>query len=378
MRSCCVVASSTLCLILAGCSSSGTSSTSSETDGGSSTVPGAEGGTLDATTTDSDTGAVTPDATTIAADVATEPDADATGIDATSGTDAGGNPAEAGTAQSDANTPADASSKADSGPATDSGGDAASKPGDGGTLPKITIWLAGDSTVANGETPCPVGWGKEFGALFNSSVTVTNSAVGGTSIRSWLYNPEATADSTGECILPTGADGQPTVQAHWQAMLDGMKPGDYLFIQFGINDGSTCPVHDGVAAFMTSLGVMATAATTRGAQPVFVTPVSSISCKGSTAVPTRGTYATATMQAAAADSVPLIDLETLSVALYNSSAFCPLPNGETDVSDATPGAVGAFFCDDHTHFETSGAMQIAGLVATALQNQGIGLASYLK
>lgn len=42
------------------------------------------------------------------------------------------------------------------------------------------------------------------------------------------------------------------------------------------------------------------------------------------------------------------------------------------------GAVGAFFRNDHTHFEAAGARQIAGLITTALREQGIALAAYLR
>jgi hypothetical protein len=107
-----------------------------------------------------------------------------------------------------------------------------------------------------------------------------------------------------------------------------------------------------------------------------VTPVSSISCSGSTAVPTRGTYATATKQAGTQDDVPVIDLETLSVALYNKQAFCPIPGGG-DVGPDTGGAVGAFFCDDHTHFSSVGAPQIATLVAGAIRTLKLPLADDL-
>lgn len=48
-----------------------------------------------------------------------------------------------------------------------------------------------------------------------------------------------------------------------------------------------------------------------------------------------------------------------------------------DVSASTTGAVGTFFCADHTHFDTTGATQIAGLVAGALKSQNIPLAKYL-
>ncbi|HEV8548165.1 MAG TPA: hypothetical protein VGQ57_04035, partial [Polyangiaceae bacterium] len=257
------------------------------------------------------------------------------------------------------------------------GGAAGKAAGAGGAGGTITVWLAGDSTVANGETPCPVGWGKVFGALFDERVQVTNSAVGGRSVRTWLYNVGTTMDATGECELELDKNGDPTVQARWTAMLDGMKPGDYLFIQFGINDGDpSCDRHVGLDAFKQSYGVMAQAAKARGAQPIFVTPTSSISCSGSSARGTRGDYVPATIEAGMDDDVPVIDLHARSVALYTSLGFCPLAGG--DVSASTTGPVGDFFCDDHTHFDTPGATQIAGLVATALTEQGIGLASYLK
>jgi lysophospholipase L1-like esterase len=248
--------------------------------------------------------------------------------------------------------------------------------GAGGALGNVTIWIAGDSTVATGG-PCPIGWGGKFKALFNSKVTVTNSAVGGRSVRTWLYDVQDTKDSAGECNLAKDAQGNPTVQERWTAMLTGMKAGDYLFIQFGINDGdSTCPRHVGQDAFKTTYGMMAQAAKDRGAFPIFVTPVSQIACSGSTVSKgTREPYVSATKAAGTQSSVPVLDLNVLSTTLYQSLGFCPIPGG--DVSASTTGAVGTFFCDDHTHFDTTGATQIAGLVAGALKTQNIPLAKYL-
>src|SRR5262249_1895065 len=141
----------------------------------------------------------------------------------------------------------------------------------------ITVWIAGDSTVANGETPCPVGWGADFQSRFDAHVKVTNSAVGGRSVRTWLYNVQTSMDSSGGCSLEKAWSGMPTVQQRWHQMLEGMKPGDYLLIQFGINDSSpTCDRHVGLAAFKESYGMMAEAAKKRGAQAIFLTPVSAI------------------------------------------------------------------------------------------------------
>jgi lysophospholipase L1-like esterase len=91
-----------------------------------------------------------------------------------------------------------------------------------------------------------------------------------------------------------------------------MKAGDYLFIQFGINDGdSTCDRHVGVDAFKTSYGVMAQAAKDRGAHPIFVTPLAMIRCSGTTVTASREPYVTATKDAGTQYGVPVIDLNGL-------------------------------------------------------------------
>src|SRR6185436_14294608 len=245
-------------------------------------------------------------------------------------------------------------------------------------LPRLTVWLAGDSTVANGQTPCPRGWGGVLGARFDPRVTVTNSAVGGRSVHTWLYMVGQDIDAaTQECSLARDAAGVPLLQPRWQAMLDGMRPGDYLFIQFGINDGDpSCERHVGLDAFETAYGMMADAAKARGAQPIFLTPVSSIACTGTTARGSRGAFVTSTIDAGQRFDVPVIDLHARSVALYNEHGFCPVAGG--DVSATTTGPVGDFFCDDHTHFSPTGAVEIADVVAEALRDQNIGLAAYLK
>ena len=245
-------------------------------------------------------------------------------------------------------------------------------------LTPITIWIAGDSTVANGQTPCPRGWGGAFAPHFNDLVTITNSAVGGRSVHTWLYEVQTVFDdNTGECALNRDASGQPLLQPRWQNMLDNMKTGDYLFIQFGINDGDrTCDRHVGIEAFKTAYGMMAQAAQERGAHPVFLTPVSMVRCTGTTAVGSRGDFVPATVEVGQELDVPVIELHQRSIELYQSRGFCPIEGG--DVSAATTGPVGDFFCDDHTHFSSSGAVEIADVVVRALVEQGIPLAAYLR
>ncbi|MEV4454537.1 cellulose binding domain-containing protein [Microbispora sp. NPDC049633] len=237
---------------------------------------------------------------------------------------------------------------------------------------RITVWLAGDSTVANSSGTPIVGWGRELGQYLTTNATVVNNAVGGRSVQTWLYESAVSdrMNSSGECALSSTA-----YASRWQSMLDastGMKAGDYLFIQFGINDGSsTCPRHVGAARYRELLTTMVGAARQRGANPVLVTPVAALTCSGSTATPNRGFIAD-TFAVGTATGAPVIDLHKLSYTLYNSLRFCPF-NG-----DYTSGPVGAFFANDHTHFEAAGARQIAGLVAGAVRDQRLGLAAYLR
>ena len=230
------------------------------------------------------------------------------------------------------------------------------------------VWMAGDSTMANPRTGCPVGWATEFDGQFHTNIVVNNLAVAGRSIQTWLYEGGVTANknSAGECALSST-----TPSVNWQKVLDGMKAGDYLFIQFGINDGdSACPKHVGGARYQQLMTMMAQTAQARGAFPVLVTPVAAIACSGSTATLNRGFYPE-TFAAGAATGAPVIDLRTLSVDYYNSLHLCP-NNG-----DYTAGPVGQFFCNDHTHFEAYGARRIMRLVTGALRTQNIALAGSL-
>jgi lysophospholipase L1-like esterase len=241
-----------------------------------------------------------------------------------------------------------------------------------GTTP-IKVWMAGDSTMS-GSGCDGGGWGSQFASVFNSKVTVVNSSVAGRSIQTWLYDPNVTStmDANGECIV-----NPKTYNPRWTAMTDpntGMKPGDYLFIEFGINDATTtCEAgktrHVGSALFQTYLTTMAQAAKDRGAQPIFLTSMSGLQCSGSTAQPNRA-FGPETKAAGAADNVPVIDATVLSAALYTSLGLCPS-------SGVTSGASGAFFCNDTTHFEKAGALQIAQMVGKALKDQGIGLGAYV-
>lgn len=79
----------------------------------------------------------------------------------------------------------------------------------------ITIFTIGDSTMANkpleGDNQ-ERGWGHVLGGFFTEDIVVDNHAVNGRSSKSFID------------------------EGRWDAVLNKMKPGDYVFIQFGHND----------------------------------------------------------------------------------------------------------------------------------------------
>jgi rhamnogalacturonan acetylesterase len=88
--------------------------------------------------------------------------------------------------------------------------------------PKPTIYLIGDSTVKNGSGKGDGGlwgWGSYLHQQFDTSkISIRNFALGGRSSRTFIS------------------------EGLWEKVLAKLKPGDYVFIQFGHNDSS--PVND--------------------------------------------------------------------------------------------------------------------------------------
>ena len=80
---------------------------------------------------------------------------------------------------------------------------------------KPTIYLIGDSTMSDKKDPeqnPENGWGQMLPGLMTSDITIENHAVNGRSSKSFID------------------------EGRWEAVLEKLNPGDYLFIQFGHND----------------------------------------------------------------------------------------------------------------------------------------------
>lgn len=100
------------------------------------------------------------------------------------------------------------------------------------TLPSdVTIYLAGDSTVKTyEESQYIAGWGQYLSLFLNSNVEVRNCAHGGRSSRSFINEGR---------LWNIDDSNVSFTQNNGESIEDGIKAGDYLFIQFGHNDDDT-------------------------------------------------------------------------------------------------------------------------------------------
>ncbi len=162
------------------------------------------------------------------------------------------------------------------------------------SLAKVKIYLCGDSTMQDwNEGYYPKrGIGQEFGYFWNSdAVTVVNKGAGGTYAMGYY-------------------------QKFWPEILANLEAGDFVVIQFGINDRT----YSNEADFVTATTAMAKEAIGKGAHPIIVNPVrrsdfryssSAISVPDSIYESYHG-YPIRAREIAASLNVPLIDMDTLS------------------------------------------------------------------
>lgn len=201
-----------------------------------------------------------------------------------------------------------------------------------------TIFVAGDSTVCDWDpaapnilSPIQRGWAQEVSQYFGPGIAVANYADSGETAGSFYtkFFPAARA---------------------------AMRAGDYLFIQFGHNDQKA---QADIDAYQANLTKYITDARARNVTPVLFTPVAR-----RTATAADPGFAGLDQQArdlAAAQNVALVDLTNLAIAYYRT-----VP--DISVLFATP--------TEGTHFSETGATQVAGLVARALQSSALPIKTY--
>jgi lysophospholipase L1-like esterase len=223
--------------------------------------------------------------------------------------------------------------------------------------PPITVWLAGDSTMAQKQADKrpETGWGEALQPCFDSSeVHIANRAMNGRSTRSFV------------------AEGR------WKAIIDSLHAGDYVFIQFGHNDEKVgTNNYSSPDDYRRNLEQLVDEVRAKQGQPVLFTPVVRRKFDGTQLVPTHGAYPDAARAAARERNVPLVDMERSSATLVQQlgpdSSRALWLHLDAGANPNYPNGV-----QDDTHFNPVGARTMAGLAIDAIRSLKLGLASELR
>ncbi|MCC3157490.1 rhamnogalacturonan acetylesterase [Hymenobacter sp. 15J16-1T3B] len=205
----------------------------------------------------------------------------------------------------------------------------------------IKVYLVGDSTMAQKEVKAypETGWGTPFAVFFDETVAVDNRAQNGRSTKTFI------------------------TENRWQAVVDALKPGDYVFIQFGHNDEvPTKRSYTTETEFQQNLLRFVTETRAKKAMPVLLTPVARRKFDAAGKVEdTHAAYAELVRKVARANQVPLIDLSQTSMALLQQFG---VENSKLLFNQLVPGEHPNYpdGRDDNTHFSELGARRMAELV----------------
>lgn len=234
---------------------------------------------------------------------------------------------------------------------------------------KITIFMIGDSTMANKDISggkMERGWGMMLKNFFTEDVIVDNHALNGRSSKSFIS------------------------EGHWQKVVEKIKPGDYVFIQFGHNDEKDDPKRhtDPGTTFDENLRKFVKETRMRGGIPVLFNSVvrriftnsktavadddtrsnsSADLVEGDTLVDTHGDYLLSPRNVARELNVPFVDANKITHDLEQGLGpdkskklhMWYLPN---EVPSLPKGR------QDNTHYNVYGAYVVAGLLADAVSD----------
>ena len=247
---------------------------------------------------------------------------------------------------------------------------------------KITVFMIGDSTMANkpydNEKP-ERGWGMALQGFFTDDIIVDNHAVNGRSSKSFIN------------------------EGRWQVVLDKIKPGDYVIIQFGHNDEK--PKEDSHtdpgSTFDANLTKFVTETREKGGKPILMNAVvrrnflkheetndddeklrSTVFTgekkeEGDVLVDTHGDYRVAPQNVAEKTATPFVDANLITHELEQGLGpeeskklhmwFKPgenpsIPNGR----------------EDNTHYNIYGAHVVAGLLVDEIAKQVPELKKFVR
>lgn len=235
---------------------------------------------------------------------------------------------------------------------------------------KPTVFLASDSTVQTYEDyyDPQTGWGETLWNFFGELIE-EREAENSTYYQARVYESE-------NAIVENRAIGGRSSKSFVEEgklddLLEDIKPGDFLFVQFGHNDATAVRPNRYVAPadFEQWLQNYVNGAGQRGAVPVLVTPVArySYDSEGKFKEDFKA-YGDVMRKMAEEQNIPLIDLSKASIELCDelgmegaTSLFLHVQAGEYEGQYAN-GVI------DNTHLQYYGAYKFAECVAKELSN----------
>jgi Lysophospholipase L1 and related esterases len=204
-----------------------------------------------------------------------------------------------------------------------------------------TIYLLGDSTVCDQPSEPYASWGQMLTRFFKPEVVIANNAESGESLRSSLAS------------------------LRLYKVINSIKPGDFLLIQYGHNDEKE--KGDGVGAFTTykaDLKKFVGAARQKRATPILITPVQRRTFDQEGRITnSHGDYPEAVRQVAREENVALIDLHLMSTHFYEA-----LGPERSKL---------AFKDGDGTHHNNYGSYELAKCIVEGIRTAKLDLVRYL-
>jgi lysophospholipase L1-like esterase len=217
-----------------------------------------------------------------------------------------------------------------------------------------TVYLAGDSTVVDGDNEPWAAWGQMLPAFFGPGIVIANHAESGETIRSFVG------------------------ERRFEKIFSTIHSGDYLVMQFAHNDQKPGTGYVPPEMYADLLRKYIGMAREKGATPLLVTSMNRRTFDDTGHVTdTLAPYPQTMREVAASEHVALIDLNALSKTLYEAvgeakskSIFVYAdPNTYPNQKEAL---------HDDTHFNSYGAYELAQCVVLGMQQARLPLVNFLR
>lgn len=221
---------------------------------------------------------------------------------------------------------------------------------------RTTIYLIGDSTMSVKDIRAypETGWGMPFASFFDSTIVVDNRAKNGRSTRTFIE------------------------EGLWSPVVENLKEGDYVFIQFGHNDEvETKKSYTTRDQFTANLTRYVTETRTKGATPILLTPVARRKFDSLGHIQgTHDVYAALVKEVAKKNNVPLIDLDKKGQELLQSFG---IENSKLLFNHLQPGEHPNYPEGkiDDTHFSELGARKVAEIVLAEMKALNLPLTEHI-